>query len=218
MPEVLTHRQREILDYLKLMLREKAYPPTVREIGLAIGLSSSSTVQNHLNTLERKGYIHRDPAKSRAIELVEKDAVVRNDADDRYGRIISLPVVGQVAAGTPVLAEQNIEDRVEMAGTLFGEDSFLLRVKGDSMIEDGILDGDLVAVKPQREATNGSVVVARIDNPHTGEPEATVKRIYREADGFRLEPANPAYSTIKVPDLTVEGVVVGVLRVSPRGL
>jgi repressor LexA len=217
MPEVLTHRQREILDYLKLMLREKAYPPTVREIGLAIGLSSSSTVQNHLNTLERKGYIHRDPAKSRAIELVEKDTTGRG-GDEKYGRIISLPIIGQVAAGTPVLAEQNIEDRVEMAGTLFGEDSFLLRVKGDSMIEDGILDGDLVAVRPQREATNGSVVVARIDNPHTGEPEATVKRIYREADGFRLEPANPAYSTIKVTDLTVEGVVVGVLRVSPRGL
>ncbi|HEV3233935.1 MAG TPA: transcriptional repressor LexA [Candidatus Dormibacteraeota bacterium] len=216
MPEVLTHRQREILDYLKHMLKEKAYPPTVREIGLAIGLSSSSTVQNHLNTLERKGYIHRDPAKSRAIELVEKDPV--HERDNKYGRIIALPIIGQVAAGTPVLAEQNIEDHVEMTGTLFGEDSFLLRVKGDSMIDDGIFDGDLVAVRPQPEATNGSVVVARIDNPDTGEPEATVKRIYREADGFRLEPANAAYSTIRVPDLTVEGVVVGVLRVSPRGL
>ena len=215
MPEVLTTRQREILDYLKQMLREKAYPPTVREIGLAIGLSSSSTVQNHLNTLERKGYIHRDPAKSRAIELIEKD--VRGD-EEKYGRIISFPIVGQVAAGTPVLAEQNIEERVEMSGTLFGEDSFLLRVRGDSMIDDGILDGDLVAVRPQPEATNGSVVVARIDNPDTGEPEATVKRFYRDAEGFRLEPANAKYSTIKVPDLTVEGVVVGVLRVSPRGL
>src|ERR1700737_3353679 len=113
MPEVLTQRQREILDYLKQLLTEKAYPPTVREIGLAIGLSSSSTVQNHLNTLERKGYIRRDPAKSRAIELVEKDT----SEDERHGRIISLPIVGQVAAGTPVLAEQNIEERVEMAGT-----------------------------------------------------------------------------------------------------
>src|ERR1700716_3405223 len=98
MPEVLTHRQREILDYLKHMLREKAYPPTVRDIGLAIGLSSSSTVQNHLNTLERKGYIRRDPAKSRAIELVEKDT----GRSDVYGRIVSLPIVGQVAAGTPM--------------------------------------------------------------------------------------------------------------------
>ena len=214
MPEVLTHRQREILDYLKHMLKEKAYPPTVREIGLAIGLSSSSTVQNHLNTLERKGYIKRDPAKSRAIEMVEKDA----PATERYGRIISLPIVGRVAAGTPVLAEQNIEDRLEIAGGLFGEDSFLLRVTGDSMIDDGILDGDLVAVHPQPEAPNGTVVVARVENPDTGESEATVKRIYRESSGFRLEPANQAYKPIKVRDLAVEGVVVGVLRVSPRGL
>ncbi len=216
MPEVLTQRQREILDYLKQMLRDKAYPPTVREIGLAIGLSSSSTVQNHLNTLERKGYIRRDPAKSRAIELVqsEKEAA----GDEKYGRIISLPIIGQVAAGTPMLAEQNIEDRVDMAGGLFGEDSFLLRVRGDSMIDDGIFDGDLVAVKPQKEAPNGTVVVARVDNPDTGEPEATVKRIFRESKGFRLEPANASYSPIKVPDLSVEGIVVGVLRVSPRGL
>jgi len=114
MPEVLTQRQREILDYLKHMLREKAYPPTVREIGLAIGLSSSSTVQNHLNTLERKGYIRRDPAKSRAIELVESEK--EGAGNEKYGRIISLPIIGQVAAGTPMLAEQNIEDRVEMAG------------------------------------------------------------------------------------------------------
>jgi repressor LexA len=216
MPEVLTHRQREILDYLKHMLREKAYPPTVREIGLAIGLSSSSTVQNHLNTLERKGYIRRDPAKSRAIELVaaEKEAT----SDEKYGRIISLPIIGQVAAGTPMLADQNIEDRVEMARGLFGEDSFLLRVRGDSMINDGIFDGDLVAVKPQKEAPNGTVVVARVDNPDTGEPEATVKRLFREGKGFRLEPANASYSPIKVPDLAVEGIVVGVLRVSPRGI
>ena len=151
MPEVLTQRQREILDYLRKMLREKAYPPTVREIGLAIGLSSSSTVQNHLNTLERKGYIHRDPSKSRAIELVEKDPLAAPHRDN----IVSLPIVGQVAAGTPVLAEANIEDRVEMASGLFGEDSYLLRVRGDSMIDDGIMDGDLVAVRPGREVQNG---------------------------------------------------------------
>jgi repressor LexA len=214
MPEVLTQRQREILDYLRKMLREKAYPPTVREIGLAIGLSSSSTVQNHLNTLERKGYIHRDPSKSRAIELVEKDPLATPQRDN----IVSLPIVGQVAAGTPVLAEANIEDRVEVASGLFGEDSYLLRVRGDSMIDDGIMDGDLVAVRPGREAQNGAVVVARIEHPETGESEATVKRLYREASGFRLEPANPAYQPIRVADLTVEGLVVGVLRVSPKGL
>jgi repressor LexA len=214
MPEVLTQRQREILDYLRRMLREKAYPPTVREIGLAIGLSSSSTVQNHLNTLERKGYIHRDPSKSRAIELVEKDPLAAPQRDN----IVSLPIIGQVAAGTPVLAEANIEDRVELASGLFGEDSYLLRVRGDSMIDDGIMDGDLVAVRPGREAQNGAVVVARIEHPETGESEATVKRLYREPSGFRLEPANPAYQPIRVSDLTVEGLVVGVLRVSPKGL
>lgn len=214
MPEVLTQRQREILDYLRKMLREKAYPPTVREIGLAIGLSSSSTVQNHLNTLERKGYIHRDPSKSRAIELVEKDPLATPQRDN----IVSLPIVGQVAAGTPVLAEANIEDRVEVASGLFGEDSYLLRVRGDSMIDDGIMDGDLVAVRPGRDAQNGAVVVARIEHPETGESEATVKRLYREATGYRLEPANPSYQPIRVTDLTVEGLVVGVLRVSPKGL
>jgi repressor LexA len=214
MPEVLTQRQREILDYLRKMLRDKAYPPTVREIGLAIGLSSSSTVQNHLNTLERKGYIHRDPSKSRAIELVEKDPL----ATPRRDNIVSLPIVGQVAAGTPVLAEANIEDRVEVASGLFGEDSYLLRVRGDSMIDDGIMDGDLVAVRPGREVQNGAVVVARIEHPETGESEATVKRLYREGAGFRLEPANASYQPIRVADLTVEGLVVGVLRVSPKGL
>jgi repressor LexA len=214
MPEVLTTRQREILDYLRKMLRDKAYPPTVREIGLAIGLSSSSTVQNHLNTLERKGYIHRDPSKSRAIEMVERDPL----SVPKHSNIVSLPIIGQVAAGTPVLAETNVEDHVEMAGGLFGEDSFLLRVRGDSMIDEGIMDGDLVAVRPSHEAPNGSVVVARIENPETGESEATVKRLYREASGFRLEPANPAYQPLRVAELTVEGIVVGVLRVNPRGL
>src|ERR1700682_1769044 len=130
MPEVLTQRQREILDYLRKMLREKAYPPTLREIGLAIGLSSSSTVQNHLNTLERKGYIHRDPSKSRAIELVDKDP----PAAPRRDNIVSLPIIGQVAAGTPVLAEGNIEDRVDMASGLFGEDSYLLRLRGATLV------------------------------------------------------------------------------------
>ena len=214
MPEVLTTRQREILDYLRKMLREKAYPPTVREIGLAIGLSSSSTVQNHLNTLERKGYIKRDAAKSRAIEITEKEG----DRRHGNGRTVMLPIVGSVAAGTPVLAEQNVEDHVEMSGQLFGEDSYLLRVRGDSMINVGIMDGDLVAVKPSREAQNGQVVVARIDNEETGEGEATVKRFFRDSNGYRLEAENPAYAPIQARDLTIEGLVVGVLRVSPRGL
>jgi repressor LexA len=215
MPEVLTTRQREILDYLRKMLSEKAYPPTVREIGLAIGLSSSSTVQNHLNTLERKGYIRRDPAKSRAIEMIEKKPDRR---EQKLGRIVSLPLVGQVAAGTPTLAEENIEDRVDLSGDLFGEDSFLLRVRGDSMLGAGILDGDLVAVKPVKNPPNGSIIVARVDNENTGESEATVKRLFRDAQGYRLQPENPAYSPTRVRDLSIEGMVVGVMRVSPKGM
>jgi repressor LexA len=214
MGEVLTTRQREILDFLRRSLTEKAYPPTVREIGLAIGLSSSSTVQNHLNTLERKGYIKRDPAKSRAIELTER----KNAPRDAGRRVVALPIVGQVAAGTPMLAEANVEDRVEMSGDLFGDDSYLLRVRGDSMIDAGILDGDLVAVKPSREAPNGSIIVARVEHPETGEPEATVKRLFRDAQGFRLQPENPRHSPILVHDLVIEGLVVGVIRVAPRGL
>jgi repressor LexA len=214
MPEVLTNRQREILDYLKKMLSEKAYPPTVREIGMAIGLSSSSTVQNHLNTLERKGYIKRDAAKSRALELVEKKA----DRRERLGRLVSLPIVGQVAAGSPLLAEQNIEDRLELSSDIFGEDSFMLRVRGDSMIDAGILDGDLVAVKPAREAPNGTIVVARIEHEETGESEATVKRLFRDAQGFRLQPENPDYAPLRVKNLALEGVVVGVMRIRPKGV
>jgi repressor LexA len=215
LPEVLTQRQREILDYLRKMLREKAYPPTVREIGLAIGLSSSSTVQNHLNTLERKGYIKRDAAKSRAIEMVERDG---ERGSHPTGRTVFMPIVGSVAAGSPVLAEQNIEDRLELSGEIFGGDSYLLRVRGDSMINAGIMDGDLVAVKPSREARDGQVVVARIEHAETGESEATVKRFFRDGGGFRLEAENPAYSPIRASELTIEGLVVGVLRISPRGL
>jgi repressor LexA len=214
MPEVLTARQREILDYLRRALAERSYPPTVREIGQAIGLSSSSTVQNHLNTLERKGHIRRDPSKSRAIELVER----KPERRDRPGRIISLPLVGQVAAGSPILAETNIEDRIDMTADLFGEGSFLLRVRGDSMIEAGILDGDLVAVRPAKEAPNGAIVVVRVEDEETGEAEATVKRLFRDAEGFRLQPENPRYQPIRVRDLQIEGLVVGVIRVNPRGL
>src|SRR5438445_959493 len=214
MGEVLTSRQREILDYLRQMLRDKAYPPTVREIGQAIGLSSSSTVQNHLNTLERKGYIHRDPAKSRAIELVDKRAERRGAG----ARVTSLPIVGQVAAGSPILAEENIEDRLDVSVDLFGDDAFLLRVRGDSMIDAGILDGDLVAVRPGRDAPNGSIVVAVVPNGQTGEQEATVKRLFRERDAVRLQPENSRFEPLVVRDLKVEGVVVGVLRVAPRGL
>ncbi|HEV3232718.1 MAG TPA: transcriptional repressor LexA [Candidatus Dormibacteraeota bacterium] len=216
MPEVLTTRQREILDYLRRALTEKSYPPTVREIGLAIGLSSSSTVQNHLNTLERKGYIRRDPSKSRAIEMVDRRPEQRRG--DRGGRIVSMPIVGQVAAGAPILAETNVEDHIDMTSDLFGDGAFLLKVRGDSMIDAGILDGDLVAVRPAQEAPNGAIVVARIEDEETGEPEATVKRLFRDGEGYRLQPENSRYQPIRVHDLNIEGLVVGIIRVNARGL
>ncbi|HUY97191.1 MAG TPA: transcriptional repressor LexA [Verrucomicrobiae bacterium] len=208
MPTPLHPRQREILDYLRGRARNRAYPPTVREIGKAVGLSSSSTVQNHLNTLETRGLIRRDPTKSRTVELV--DTVEPFPARGAW----RIPVVGRVAAGTPVLAEENIEDHlavgIEIAGS---EDAFALRVSGDSMIQAGILDGDLVVVRPGRDARDGTIVVARLENPTTGEGEVTVKRLYREAGRARLQPANDAMEPIFSTDLVVEGQVVAVLRV-----
>jgi repressor LexA len=208
MVEGLNPRQREILEFLRNHSRNHAYPPTVREIGQAVGLSSSSTVQNHLNALEQKGHIRRDPTKSRTVEVVgdEPAAVV--------SRSFSVPLVGRVAAGGPILAEENIEDHIvlgpEIAG---GDDAFALHVRGDSMIEAGIHDGDMVVVRPQRDATSGQIVVARIENEQTGEHEVTVKRFYREAGRVRLQPENSALEPIYVRDLHLEGVVVAVVRV-----
>ena len=210
MADALNPRQREILEFLRDHKRSHAYPPTVREIGQAVGLSSSSTVQNHLNALEQKGFIKRDPTKSRTVEVVGEEP--------QNGRIIPLraftvPLVGRVAAGSPVLAEENIEDPItvgpEIAG---GEDSYALRVHGDSMIEAGIYDGDIVVVRPQREAPNGTIVVARIENDLTGEHEVTVKRFYRESGRVRLQPENSTMEPIFARDVTLEGTVVAVIR------
>ena len=206
MPEALNPRQREILEYLREQTRTRAYPPTVREIGQAVGLSSSSTVQNHLNALEQKGYIKRDPTKSRTVEVV---GVERTGA-----RTMSIPVVGRVAAGSPVLAEQNIEDHLNLGPEIAGaDDAFALHVRGDSMIEAGIFDGDLVVVRPQREAANGSIVVARLESEITGESEVTVKRLYREPGRVRLQPENASMEPIYARDVHLEGVVVAVIRV-----
>ncbi len=211
MPDALNPRQRQILDFLREHARSHAYPPTVREIGLAVGLSSSSTVQNHLNSLEAKGHIRRDPTKSRTVEIVGGEAAAPRNGASAF----SLPLVGRVAAGTPVLAEENIEDHIavgpEIAG---GEDAYALTVHGDSMIDAGILDGDMVIVKPRRAApANGTIVVARIENSATGEGEVTVKRFFREGDRVRLQPENAALTPIYAgPDLSLEGVVVAVIR------
>jgi repressor LexA len=209
MIEGLNPRQREILEFLRNHSRNHAYPPTVREIGQAVGLSSSSTVQNHLNALEQKGHIRRDPTKSRTVEVVGDEPAAATAA-----RRFSVPLVGRVAAGGPILAEENIEDHIilgpEIAG---GEDAFALHVRGDSMIEAGIHDGDMVVVRPQRDATSGQIVVARIENEQTGEHEVTVKRFFREAGRVRLQPENSALEPIYVRDLHLEGVVVAVVRV-----
>jgi repressor LexA len=201
MPRPLTRRQREILQYIVDYTRRHGYPPSVRDIGSALHLTSSSTVHSHLSALEKKGFIRRDPSKPRAIE------VIRDDAALPHKRPVVLPVVGRVTAGAPILAEQNIEDAFLLPEDFLGPgEHFLLRVRGDSMIGAGIYDGDYLIVRRQSHAENGDIVVARI-----GE-EATVKRFYREPDGIRLQPENPLLEPIKSREVVIEGKAVGLLR------
>ncbi len=204
----LSPRQRQIVEYLRERSRVGAYPPSVRDIGRAVGLTSSSTVQTHLNTLERLGLIHRDPTKSRTVTLAEA-----LDTRQRLAGARPLPLVGQVAAGAPLLAEQNIEDQIVLGPEISGgDDSFLLRVRGDSMTGDGIFDGDLVVVRPGSQPEEGSLVVARLENVATGEPEVTVKRLFREPGRVRLQPSNPAYEPIFAENVRIEGRVGAVIR------
>jgi repressor LexA len=196
----LTKRQQEIFDFVKRYVSEHGYPPTVRDIGKAIGLASSSTVHAHLANLERLGMLRRDPTKPRAIEVLKDKA---RDVVTPAG----LPVVGQVAAGQPVLADENIEEYVPVPGIAGGDDGeFVLRVKGDSMKDAGILEGDFVIVRRQETAGDGEIVVALV-----GE-EATVKRFFRENDHVRLQPENDAMEPIRTRDAQVLGRVVGLCR------
>ena len=197
----LTERQHKILDYIRYVTKVRNYPPSVREIGEAVGLSSSSTVHNHLNQLERRGLIKRDPSKSRTVQLVQ-DA----ELDQQRRNAVSVPIVGHVAAGTPILAEQNIEEHVLLSSELAKDGYFMLRVRGDSMVNAGILDGDLVLVRPQQQAPNGSIVVALLEG------EATVKRIERSNGHVKLIAENPAYQPIVTSSVTLVGVVRGVIR------
>ena len=198
----LTKRQQEIFDFIKRYSARYGYPPTVRDIGKAVGLASSSTVHAHLHNLERIGLLRRDPSKPRAIELLNRAAAGVTSLV-RPG----LPVVGHVAAGQPVLAEENIEDYVQTPSFAGGEQGdYLLRVRGDSMKNVGILEDDLVVVKPQDEAADGEIVVALV-----GE-EATVKRFFREADHIRLQPENDSMEPIRSKDVRVLGKVVGLMR------
>jgi len=196
----LTKRQQEIFEFIKGYSAKHGYPPTVRDIGKAIGLTSSSTVHAHLANLEKIGLLRRDPTKPRAIEVLV----------DRAKRAVApsgLPLVGRVAAGQPVVAEENIEEYVEVPGIAGGDKGeFVLRVTGDSMKDAGILEGDHVIVQPQKTAKNGEIVVALV-----GE-EATVKRYFKEKDHVRLQPENDAHEPIRSRDVDVLGQVVGVCR------
>jgi repressor LexA len=196
----LTKRQREIFDFIKRYSAERGYPPTVRDIGKAIGLTSSSTVHAHLANLEKLGLVRRDPTKPRALELL-------GEAARKVVGPSGLPVVGRVAAGAPILAEENIEDYVDVPQLAGGGDGeYVLRVRGDSMKDVGILDADYVVVQRQDTANNGEIVVALVGD------EATVKRYFREDDHIRLQPENEAMEPIRTREAVILGRVVGVLR------
>jgi len=198
---LLNTRQKQILKYIKDALRSKGYPPSVREIGEAVGLSSSSTVHSYLSKLESMGFIRRDPTKPRAIEILE-------EAPWRQKQMTPVPLVGRVTAGEPILAVENIEETYPFPTELVGDDeAFMLAVKGTSMIDAGILDGDYVLVRSQTTARNGDIVVALID-----EEEATVKRFFKEKDYIRLQPENPTMDPICSRNVSILGKVIGVFR------
>ncbi|MGZ5325368.1 MAG: transcriptional repressor LexA [Solirubrobacterales bacterium] len=197
----LSKRQKQIFDFISHYLSKHGYPPTVREIGKAVGLHSSSTVHAHLAKLETLGVLRRDPTKPRAIEVLVERA-------KRAVRPSGLPLVGTVAAGEPILAEENIEDYIEVPDTIGGEDGdYILKVRGESMIDAGILGGDFVVVRPAQTARDTEIVVALV-----GEEEATVKRYFREKDHIRLQPENKSMKPIRSRDVRLLGKVVGVFR------
>ena len=199
----LTGRQQQILDYIRSEIHRRGFPPSVREIGEAVKLSSSSTVHSHLAALEKKGFIRRDPSKPRALEVLDyRDAERGID----YRQVRAVPVVGQVAAGSPILAAENIESTMSLPAEMAEESTFILRVRGDSMVDAGIFDGDFVVVRQQETADNGDIVVALVGD------DATVKRFYREADRIRLQPENPTMEPIYARDVRILGKVVALFR------
>jgi repressor LexA len=196
----LSTRQKQILDFIRDRVRTKGYPPSVREIGEAVGLSSSSTVHSHLSKLEELGFIRRDPTKPRAIDITD-------DAPWRQKSVTPVPLVGRVTAGQPILAVENIEETYPLPTELVGDDVFMLTVQGDSMINAGILNGDYVLVRDQDTARNGEIVVALVDDE-----EATVKRFFREQDFVRLQPENDLMEPIYSRNVKILGKVIGVFR------
>lgn len=201
----ISKRQQDILEFIKQQVSEKGYPPSVREIGEAVGLASSSTVHGHLARLEKKGYIRRDPTKPRAIEiLTSEDANIIPK-----GETVNVPIIGKVTAGIPITAVENIEDYLPLPERLipFDGNVFILVIEGESMIEAGIYDGDLVIVRQQQTAINGDIVVAM-----TEDDEATVKRFFKEKDYIRLQPENSSMDPIILHNVSILGKVIGLYR------
>ena len=208
---VLTDRQREILEFITQSIRERGYPPTLREIGVQFGIRSTNGVNDHLRALEKKGHLLREDLKSRALRPVGPKGPVRSPSRDED--LVEVPLIGRVAAGAPLLAVENVEDTVKVDRFFIGQtkEVFALRVKGDSMIEDGIFDGDYIFVRKQLQANRGDTVVAMIND------EATVKRYYPEGETIRFQPANAAMQPILVRKrdfkaVNLIGIVVGVYR------
>lgn len=219
---MLKEREQKILDYMRKEIREKGYPPTVREICSALNIKSTSTAHKDIASLEKQGFIKKDPAKPRALMLVDQEAYSAGSASgaadpsaasyDNAERtdIVDIPVIGRIAAGTPITAEQNIDDSFPVPARFVGNGTnFMLTVKGESMIEAGIMDGDYILVEQQNTARNGEIVVAMVDG---FESEATVKTFYHEGDHIRLQPENSSMSPIIVHDVKILGKVKGVFR------
>lgn len=197
----LTRRQQEVLAGIRVIFQETGYPPTVRELGERLGLRSSCTVQRHLETLERKGFIRRNPTKARTIEIMRGLKPVSKSAAD--GGLVSLPLVGTVTAGLPILAVENVDESIALPRSLVPDDGcFALRVRGDSMINAGLYNGDLAIIHKQESADNGDIVVAMLDE------EATIKRFFRENGHFRLQPENPAHPPIIIDHISILGKVL----------
>jgi repressor LexA len=217
--EVLKDRERKILIYMKNQIKIKGYPPTVREICEDLNIKSTSTTHKDIANLEKKGYIHKDPSKPRALMIMDPDGMPSDEKSDNTssGRnnfesnnVIEIPIIGRVAAGTPILAVQNIEDTFPVPSRYIGKGvNYMLTIRGDSMIDAGIFDGDLILVEQQNTARNGEIVVAMIDGM---ESEATVKTFYKEADHIRLQPENSSMKPIIVKDVQILGKVKGVFR------
>lgn len=207
---MLKDREQKILDFIRNQIKMKGYPPTVREICTELEIKSTSTVHNDIASLMKQGYIMKDPAKPRALKLVDMGDEKADEVPVQHASVVDVPLIGRIAAGTPILAEQNIEDSFPVPERFVGEGTnFMLTVKGESMIEAGIMDGDYILVEKQNSVRNGDIVVAMIDG---FESEATVKTFYREGDHVRLQPENSTMSPIIVKDVRILGKVKGVFR------